>query len=207
MPVTSGAIASAAAANCRNVAVSFGSPCGITSMRARPSGDTQSRASSDGTDCTVTRSGRSMLRRRLRSSMSGATKASRALSRMAASPLASRSRRPASREAAAAASSAPAEARRRKSVSAARIAPMVSSSDGARRGAEVLIAGPSAAAALWIAGSFLSWSLGTRLWIDRVPETSGRPAVRRMISSTSATEGATMLAELIPISGTVINSR
>jgi len=84
---------------------------------------------------------------------------------------------------------------------------MVSSSDGAGRIAEVLIAGPSAAAALWIAGSFLSCSLGTRLWIDRVPETSGRPAARRMISSTSATEGATTFAELIPISGTVINSR
>jgi hypothetical protein len=70
-----------------------------------------------------------------------------------------------------------------------------------------LIAGPSAAAALWITGSFRSWSLGTRFLIDRVPETSGRPAACWVIWSISATEGATMLAELIPISGTLINSR
>ena len=48
-----------------------------------------------------------------------------------------------------------------------------------------MIAGPRAAAALWITGSFRSWSLGTRLWIDRVPETSGRPAARCVIWSTS----------------------
>src|SRR6266850_1590070 len=133
VPVTSGAIASTAAANRRDVAVSFGSPPGSTSIRARPSGATQSRASSGGTDCTVTRSGRSMLRRRSRSSLSGAISASRALSRTEASALASRYRRPDSREAALATSPSPAVASRLKSVSTARIALTVSPSDGDRR--------------------------------------------------------------------------
>src|SRR5207247_10452310 len=139
-------------------------------------------------------------------SLSGAITASRALSRTEASALASRYRRPDSREAALATSPSPAVARRLKSVSTARIALTVSPSDGAGRVREGLIAGQSAAAALWVTGSFRSWSLGTRLWIDRVPDTSGRPAARWVIWSTSATDGATMLAELIPISGTLINS-